>query len=112
MTLEQRHSNQLQSTRAASRTTRHAHKFPRRSVEVTSLPTDSIPVSVTLSPSIAIVRPIPYMTMIPDPSLPPAALPPTDFFAMLATLQKWQSSLLARLDSIQTVDRLKQLRKW
>ena len=48
--------------------------------------------------------------MIPDPSLPPpAVLPPTDFFVMLATLRKLKSSLLAHLDSIQTVDRLKQL---
>ena len=48
--------------------------------------------------------------MIPDPSFPPPpALPPTDFFAMLANLRKLQSSLLAHLDSIQTVDRLKQL---
>ena len=46
---------------------------------------------------------------IPDPSLLPAAPPPTDFFEMLATLSKWQSSLFAHLDSIQTVDCLTQL---
>ena len=45
---------------------------------------------------------------VPDPSPPPSATPPTDFFAALEALPRWQSSLLAHLDSIQAVDRLKQ----
>ena len=96
------------STRDDTRT-RHAPKFPRRSVEVTSLPSNIIPVSVILSPSIATVRPVPYPMTIPDPSDPPTAPPPTDFFDMLASLPHWQSSLLAHLDSIQSVGRLQQL---
>jgi hypothetical protein len=46
---------------------------------------------------------------IADPSLPPAPPPPTDFFNMIHNLPQWQSSLLAHLESVQTVDQLQQL---
>ena len=46
---------------------------------------------------------------LPDLCDPPATPPPTDFFDMLQALPYWQSSLLAHLDCVQSVDRLKQL---
>jgi hypothetical protein len=73
--------------------TRQAHRFPRESVIVPALPKDVIPASAILSPTTAILRPVPYPKTIPDPLVLQAVPPSLDFVNMLRALPEWQSSL-------------------
>jgi hypothetical protein len=88
--------------------TRQAHRFPRASVIIPALPTDVVPATAILSPTTAILRPVPYPKMIPDPLLLEAVPPPLDFVDMLRALPEWQSSLLAHLAPKFPHDTLKQ----
>jgi hypothetical protein len=83
------------STRTALRI-RHNHRFPRTGTctRTPTLPQGAIPVSVNLSPTVAVMRPTPYPAVAADPNDIPAVPPPTDFLASLAQLPFWQSSLL------------------
>jgi hypothetical protein len=96
---------------SASRT-RHARRFQRTSIQVPTLPVDTIdtiPASLLLSPMTALLRPTPYPMSLADPNVVPLATSPTDFFALILGLPYWQSSLLEHLEQVQPATHLKDL---
>jgi hypothetical protein len=93
------------STRNVSRT-RHARRFSRLATEIHTLPADTIPVSMLLSPTTVTLLSTPVPMTLADPNVVPPSPPTDDLFEMLSRLPFWQSSLLEHLEQIQPVSRL------
>jgi hypothetical protein len=76
---------------------------------VPALPNDVVPVAAVLSKTTATLCQTSSPLLVPYSSVAVPAPPLPDFFAMIARLPFWQSSLLRHLDRIQNIDSLQTL---